>query len=65
MLGGLTSEDAVYIESHTSGLHAGQDPVDLGLFILELVLAQGDVKPVRVKERPALNAISIKVIWGC
>jgi hypothetical protein len=42
--GGLILEDAVRIKSCTSGLHEGQGPVDLGLFILELVLAQGDVE---------------------
>src|SRR6267154_4226133 len=61
---GLISDDAVCIESHTSGLHEGQGPVDLGLFIFELVLTQGDVKPARVKECPAFNTIFIKVIWG-
>jgi hypothetical protein len=44
MLGGFILEDAVYIESHTSGCHERQSPVNLGLFILELVLAQGNVE---------------------
>jgi hypothetical protein len=44
MSSGLIPEDAVCIETCTSGLHEGQGPVDLGLFVLELVLAQGDVE---------------------
>src|SRR5882762_7081976 len=60
--GGLILEDAVRIESRMSGLHEGQGPVDLGLFILELVLAQGDVEPARVQECSAPEAISVKVI---
>jgi len=63
-IGRLALEDAVRIESRMSGLHEGQCPVDLGLFILELVLTQGDVKPAQVKECLAFNTISIKVIWG-
>jgi hypothetical protein len=62
--GGLIPEDAVRIESHMSRLHEGQGPVDLGLFVFELVLTQGDIEPARVKERSALEAISVKVVWS-
>jgi hypothetical protein len=65
MLGGLISEDAVYIESCMFRLYKGQGLMDLGLFILELVFTQGDVKLAQVKECPALNVIFIKVIQGC
>jgi hypothetical protein len=62
MSGGLIPEDAVCIESHMFRLHKGQGPVDLGLFVLELVLTQGDIEPARVKEHSALEAISVKVV---
>ena len=76
MSGGLISEDAVRIESCMSRLYEAQGPVDLGLFVLELVLAQGDVEPARVKECLDPEVISVKVIrsrwlqslcsyWGC
>jgi hypothetical protein len=44
--GGLILEDTVCIESRTSELHERQSPVNLGLFVLELVLAQRNVEPV-------------------
>src|SRR5882762_2227015 len=38
------SEDAIGMESCTPGLHKGEGPVDLGLFICELMLTQGDIE---------------------
>jgi len=53
------------MEGRTSGFHKRQGPVDLGLVILELALAQGDVEPARIKEGPALKAVSIEVVQSC
>jgi hypothetical protein len=39
--------------------------VDLGLVILELALAQGDVESTGIKEGPAFEAVSVKVVRSC
>jgi hypothetical protein len=39
--------------------------VDLGLVILELTLAQGDVESAGIKEGLGFEAVSVKVVRGC
>src|SRR5882762_6836619 len=51
------SEDAVSMESCTSGLHKGEGAVDLGLFISELMLTYGDIESACIKKGSAFEAI--------
>src|SRR5882762_9641361 len=53
----FVSEDAIGMESCASSLHKGEGSVDLGMFICELMLTQGDIESACIKKGSAFEAI--------
>jgi hypothetical protein len=60
---GLCAQCAVGEGCSAAAFKIGQGPVDLGLFVSEVVDGEGDVELAGREERPAAFAVSIEVLW--